>query len=122
MKAHYCQVFGERVKVKVGEYPFVITDFLVSWELHNGKPVIQIHPDALTAENNTLLLVGLHHDLFEIACWLRGIYDSETEGFLGFGHEFYVEAHGKTLIAALNLYRKLSPVGKRKAHLTVVKG
>jgi len=117
-----CQVFGQTIRVKIDRTP-PEDRYWVRWFATDGKATILINTVALKSEYRDVLIEGLIHDLFEIACWTRGIYDSETEGFSGFGHVFYAAAIGRAVQTGTRLYNKLTRAGGKKVvDLSLVRG
>ena len=117
-----CQVFGQTIRIKI-DRAAPESRYWIRWFVaEDGRATILINVLALRPDRRDVLIEGLIHDLFEIACWTRGIYDSETEGFSGFGHVFYAAAIGRAVQTGTRLYNKLTRGGKKVVDLALVRG
>jgi len=99
-----------KIKVKVGyDYDPIVGDlYMVHWIGSDDSAIMLINQAALRPENHHILWNGIFHDLFEIACWTRGIYDLETESFLGFGHVFFSAVVTRVCDVGQRLFNKLT--------------
>lgn len=112
MRTLRCQIFGQKIRIKIDDAP--PTDrYMINWIAapNKNRATIFIHSEILRPENSDILMYGLQHDLFEIACWKRGVYDCETETFLGFDHAFFSACMTRVVNIGMRLFNRLTEMG-----------